>query len=101
MELDIIKTLTISMYHITRKTYEALLNDGARNKIMLPVYVKGMPNDSKGCGLYIYIERFALRGGNIPEDLMFYIDLAVANDCGILCLDIDGPELEDYKIYEW
>lgn len=101
MELDITKTLTISMYHITHKTYEALLGDGQRNEIMLPIYVKEIPNGGERCGIYVYIERSVLRRGNIPEDLMFYIDLAIANDCGILCLDNDGPELENHKIYEW
>lgn len=100
-ELEISKVLTVSSGHVTENTFEALSLDGLVNEIMLPVYSKSAPGNGEGFGLYVYIEPKCLEQGKIPEDLMPLIRLAQENDCSILCLDCDGPELEGYPVYDW
>lgn len=99
--LEISKMLTISTAHVTKDTFEALLLDGIRNEIMLPVYAKITPDNEQNFGLFIYVEPTCVEQGQIPEDLMQLIKLAQENDCSILCLDGDGPEVEGYQTYDW
>lgn len=97
--LEIKKILTISDNHVTKKTYEALVNDGVKNEIMLPVYTKTAPGGDD-YGIYIYISKDCFCMDNIPNDLKPLIKLAMEYKCDILCLDCDGQELEDYPTYD-
>lgn len=98
--LEISKMLTVSTTHVTEATYKALLLDNMRNEIMLPIYVK-CAGYGQSFGLYIYLEPTCIEQGKIPEDLMPLVKLAQENNCNILCLDGDGPELDGYQTYEW
>lgn len=99
-KLEITKMLTVSSAHVTQETFDRLVMDNENNKIGLPVYTKNISNNSENYGLYIYINPDINRG-IVPSDLMPLIDLAVNNDCDILCLDGDGPELTDYPVFKW
>lgn len=98
--LDIAKMLTVSSAHVKEETCELLALDGIRNEIMLPVYIKSTADNGEDYGLYIYIVPECLYWEKIPEDLAPLIKLAMDNDCSILCLDYDGPEIEGYKRYD-
>lgn len=100
-KLDITKMLTVSTAHVTESTFNRLTYDGRANEIKLPVYTKSIPEDEDSFGLYVYLDPNCLKDGKIPEDLMSVIQLAQKNDCGIICLDCDGPEIEELPIYEW
>lgn len=97
--LDIVKMLTVSVDHVKRETCELLALDGIRNEIMLPVYIKSTANNGENYGLYIELIPDCIRNGKIPEDLVPLIKLATDNDCKVLCLDADGPEIEGFQIY--
>ncbi len=97
--LEITKTLTVSTGHVTKDTFKRLLNDGMLNEIGLPVYKKATDGDM--FGLFVYIEPNCLDYNKIPEDLAVLVKLAQDEGCGILCLDNDGPELENITTYEW
>lgn len=99
--LEISKILTVCTGHVSEETYDKLLIDGEKNEIMCPVYTKAAPNGGEDFGLYIYLNPDCVKEGHIPDDLMQLITLAQENDCDILCLDCDGPEVEGLTIYEW
>lgn len=97
--LNIVKMLTVSTNHVTEKTLQALKSEGICDKMQLSVYVKGTANNGPEYGLYIDIVPENLNWDSFPRDLSPLIKLAVDNDCSVLCLDCDGPELEGYEIY--
>lgn len=98
-KLDIVKMLTVSTCHVTKKTFDALYQDGITNKIGLPVYGKSTCDNKINYGLYVYLDN--AEKANIPEDLAPLIKLAQDNGCAILCLDSDGMVLDDTEIFDW
>lgn len=100
--VEISHMITVSMSHITEQTKDEMMCDGINNKLMVPIYAKTVPNDNDpGFGFYVYLNNQCLREGDFPEDLVNVIDFALRNGCDILCLDCDGPEIEELPIYEW
>lgn len=99
--LPITKMLTVSAYHVTHDTFEALSLDGVMNEIMLPVYEKSAPGNGENFGLIIELEPVCVEQGRIPEDLASIIKLCQENGCQMLCLDFEGRELEGFPVYEW
>ena len=95
--LEISKMLTVSTAHVKEETLEAL-SETLQNDIGLPVYVKGNPDNGSNFGVYIYLEPAGL--SQISEDLKPLIDIAIENNCNVLCLDGDGPILKGFKTYE-
>ena len=95
--MEISKILTLSTAHITESVSEALDNDPNTNELGLTVYKKA------DYGWFIYIpedyDKTAKEG--LPECLKACIDLALKNDCNILCLDCDGEEEPTLPTYEW
>lgn len=101
VKLDISKMLTVSSAHVSEETFEALSIDELLNEIMLPIYTKNTPDNGSNFGLYIYLDQTCLAQGKIPNDLKPLIELALKNKCDVICLDSDGPELENLPLYNW
>ena len=100
-KLNITKVLTVFTGHVTQETFETLMLDGVTNDLGLAVYTKAAPNQGGNYGLYIYLDPSVDDYESLPEDLVSLINLAIENDCMILCLDSDGMELEGFPIFEW
>lgn len=98
---EITKMLTVSTAHVTQETYDRLYHDDENNEVMLPVYEKISPNGRETFGLYVYLEPAVLDWEKIPMDLKPLVMLAKTNGCGILCLDGDGPEINELPVYNW
>ena len=98
--LEITRMLTVSTAHVTQDTFERLALDGVRNEIGLPVYTKTSVGDDENYGLYIHISP-DINLEVIPEDLMSVINLALDNGFDMLCLDSDGPQLENLSVFAW
>lgn len=96
---EIVGMLTVSTSHVSQETYRKLEQDGTRNEIGLPVYAKSAPEDGDCYGLYVYLENISW--DTVPSDLGHLIKLAQQNGCGILCLDSEGPELENMPKFDW
>lgn len=97
---EITKMLTLSTAHIRPETANLLETEPETNHMCLSVYQKLA--DGESCGWFIYLGRPGT-ARHIPADLHACMRLARSNDCGILCLDRDGPEdasLTDYS-GEW
>lgn len=95
-KLEITKMLTISTAHISENTASilALTADSDTNYFdNLSVYEK----NNAGFFIYILSKNY---DSNIPSDLKDCIDLAIENNCSILCLDSSGA-ITDLKTYEW
>lgn len=90
--MDITRCLTISMSHIRERTSHLLAAEPRTNKMGLSVYAKG------DYGYWIYT---GFIGGDVPDDLMACINLAIENECEWLCVDSDGEEIENLPTYEW
>lgn len=102
MKLEIVSMLTVSMAHVSKETYDRLLEDGTCNDLALSVYEKAVPQDrDESFGVYIYLDSVAPGEKRLPEDLRALVDFALEHNCGVLCLDGDGPELEGFVLYEW
>lgn len=102
MKLEISKMLTISVAHICEDTWDKL------NKICTEDYT----GDAWGLAIYpksdfgwwIYVpseESWSGISSEAPEDLMQLLHFAKSVDCGILCLDCDGPEIEGFSTFDW
>lgn len=86
--MEITKMLTLSTGHITENT-SILLDAEAVYSGDLPglsVYNK----DEWGWFIYINAEDYQSERESVPDDLCRCIDLAIENECGLLCLDQDG-----------
>lgn len=90
--MDITRCLTISISHISDRTSQMLATESNMNRMGLSVYTKG------DYGYWIYTGSVY---GDVPDDLMGCINLAIKYECEWLCLDSDGEEVEDLPTYEW
>lgn len=92
-KLEIAKTLTLSTSHIKESTAQ-FLNDESREH--LTVYAKNE------FGWFIYItDQIDHEVTLITDDLSAVIQLALDNECSILCLDADGPIVDELNLYDW
>ena len=105
--MEISKMLTVSSCHIEESTAHCLDRDcffdlAVYNKdhfgwfiyLRLENFKEDMPKDSEDDMPKDFEE-------NIPEDLARLINLAVENECSVLCIDCDGPVLPNYPVYNW
>ncbi len=90
--LDIHKILTISTSHIKPETSFKLANNHKTSEIPVTVYSKG------DFGWFIYFSKNPDME-NMPEDLALCINLAMENECSVLCLDCDGQIIKDMPTY--
>lgn len=90
--LDIQKILTISTSHIKPETSFKLANNHKTSEIPVTVYSKG------DFGWFIYFSKNP-DTENMPEDLALCINLAIENECSVLCLDCDGQIIKDMPTY--
>lgn len=98
---EITKMLTISTGHVTEETMEALSLESMVNKFGLPVYCKTTGDNGENYGVFIYLLPDHIDWNKIPGDLAPVMMFAIENNCGVLCLDRDGKELENFPTYEW
>ncbi len=89
MKLEINKMLTISTAHIKHEVVYAL-EEGMIDNIT--VY------DKAAYGYIIYIHGYQDTGYQSLNDC---IELALDNDCSILCLDQDGDIVKGLAVYDW
>ena len=87
--IEIENILTISTSHITEETAAVLEN------MELVVYKKG------NCGWFIYVDSANAIMDTIPNDLKECLGFAKSLRCNILCLDSDGPIVENMGVYSW
>ena len=90
--LDIHKILTISTSHIKPETSFKLANNHKTSEIPVTVYSQG------DFGWFIYFSKNPDME-NMPEDLALCINLAMENECSVLCLDCDGQIIKDMPTY--
>lgn len=102
-DLEITRMLTISPNHVKESTYDQLMKETEEDDIQigLPVYSKQAPKEMGSYGLFIYLNKECLNWMTIPDDLKPLVAMALANGCGLLCLDGDGPEYENLPRYDW
>lgn len=100
-KLEITKMLTVSTAHVLQDTFEALSLDAVRNDILLPVYNKMTADNGGSFGVYVYLDSDLIDWKRIPKDLAPLIRLAQENNCGVICLDSDGPILDGLSVYNW
>ena len=96
--LEIIKMLTLSTAHISYDTATKL--DAAVSHEQFEsctVYSK----DNYGWFIYIDADAFAESKEDIPADLLACIELALAVDCAVLCLDADANDVDELPCYDW
>lgn len=88
--MEITKCLTISTAHIRQSTQDLLDKEIKKTTIEgIVVYAK----EDYGWFIYLYpeMDHFATTA---PADLKACIDLAIKNDCQMLCLDSDAEILD-------
>lgn len=100
---NISKMLTLSLSHLTQETREELAEDNTKNHFScLSVYEK---TAGECYGYFVYIDEvlFAEQclDGSLPYDLRCVIQFSLDNNCDILCLDTDGPEVYYLPRYEY
>ena len=50
-------------------------------------------------GWFVYVNEVDAK--LLPSDLAACVDLARANDCTIICFDVEGPLVPELQIYNW
>ena len=93
---EISKMMTFGTVHISEKTAELMESNhdfNIRELSNLSVYEKG------DYGWIIYVPEYEVTEG--PEDLLRLINIARQNDCTWLCIDSDGPEVDNLPKYSW
>ena len=88
--MNITRCLTISADHITPETASALDNG---DEVGVVYYAKD------GYGWWVYTE--VISENDLPDDLAKCLEVAIANECELLCLDCDGEVLDELPVYEW
>lgn len=98
---EITKMMTISTTHINQKSNEFL--DDRCDEIeegFIP-YVPLTVLEKHGYGWIIYIDKEEIDDKQIPTDIKDCMYYALDHDCDILCLDCDGPIVDDLPKYKW
>ena len=93
--MDIVKMLTISTAHITKRTADML--DAIDTPFDVCIYDKGTALDKYGW----FLTDWTLQEETRPEDLRACCKFAERNDCAWLCLDCDGEVVDCLPTYEW
>lgn len=91
---EINRMITLSTAHIKESTAD-YLNDETREDLI--VYPK------LDFGWFICVDTDCIDEEleRIPEDLAAVIRFAKENDCQWVCLDCDGPIVDDLPQYDW
>lgn len=98
--LSVSKILTVSTAHVTKAMYKMLVEDmNDSSSVMLPVYEK-TDTDGTKYGLFIYIPA-DINWDRIPKGLKPLLELAISNECDVVCLDSDGSVIKELPVYEW
>lgn len=96
MKLPILKCLDLSTGHITQSD-DRLLDAAVKNPACrITIY----PTD---CGWIIPIDDetdWTIIGG-LSEGFLGLVDIALQNDCAMLCLDRDGPLIDSIPSFDW
>lgn len=104
--LEITKMLTLSTAHIRQETADRINEEADSNAMGLTVYPKAGSGEEYGWFIFLAPEqkeeyRKAANRDGIPRDLYQCIALALDLDCGILCLDCDGPVMPYLTQHAW
>ena len=110
------KMMSVSSGHLTPKTRKLLSDEahGRSNNLSAVVYDKTanwLPTGPENYGFFVYMpaegnlddwkdEYLTQTGESMPEDLVDLFQYAVKNHVGFICIDGDGPELEELTLYD-
>lgn len=99
---EIQNIMTISTMHLTEDTMRTIdQNKKAYNT--LSIYPKIIQNGALSAliGYFVYVLHSTVkdRADELPNDLFDIAELAVANNCNMICIDRDGPIVPDLKYY--
>lgn len=94
-ELEIQGMLTLSTVHISEATAKLLQEEPETDALCLSVYEKRSGDELYGWFVYLT----GHESKSVPGDLAAIISLARRNDCGIICLDSDGPVVPSLTVY--
>lgn len=101
--MKITRCLMISASHISKDTYEKLIDDKYKLDEMWP-WVDTIEDD-RGLILSIYDddikEIIEEDDRSIPDDLWGCMLLAYENNCEMLLLEFCGDEVEGLPVYDW
>lgn len=98
--LSVSKILTVSTAHVSKAMYKMLVEDANdSSSATLPVYEK-TDTDGTKYGLFIYIPA-DIDWDNILKELKPLLELAISNECDVICLDSDGSVIKELPVYEW
>ena len=89
---EICSMITVSAAHITTETADMLDREDDENNLGLCVYPKSE------YGWFVYVPD-CTDFPNIPDDLRRLLAFAYVHNCGILCIDGDGPEVLGFPKY--
>lgn len=103
--MEIAKMLTLSTAHITKETADKLdydcqpvaAEEYLEHSFCFDLGISIFPKADFGWFLWIPIADRS----RLPPDLSQCVELALANNCEWLCLDVDGLIEKSLKTYEW
>ena len=96
------RMMTISTAHIPPALAETLQTNGyittADSDLSIPCYCKNIDGENNG----FFIPTTPIDTAIIDnEEIIYVIEYARNHGCGWVCLDSDGPIVDELPIYEW
>lgn len=93
--VDITSMVTISTAHITPEIAFDLMREPKENNLGLSVYPKA------GYGWMVYVPEYITENKKEDSSLWLALNYARQQHCDWLCLDSDGPIMDDLPTYDW
>lgn len=97
--------ITLSTTHVTKETLDRLHrianNEAEQDDIQeITVYDKNFHNETLvGCFIYLCSKNCQFETDKTPEDLKNLIDFARFCNANLICLDSDGPQVDNLPVY--
>ncbi len=96
MNLEIVKMVTLSTWHVTSESYHKLFEDKIDSLVSFP---KGT-TDGYEYGVFVYIPEVCGED-SLPQDIMKCVEFARENECKWIMFDCDAYTIAELPIYEW
>lgn len=94
--LEIVKMITLSTWHLTRESYQKLFEDEIDG---LASFQK-VTTDGYEYGVFAYICGYCGEDP-LPKDIMECVEFARENECEWIMFDHDGVTTDELPTYEW